>query len=416
VLWWIFVNISFGVKGLRATDRSLTIPKEISRVVISIIFSSILIGAVVFFAQYKFFSREVFFKSFFALLFLLSAWRVVKRLILRHLISKGFHNINVLVIGAEQVGRLVAEVLRKNPWWGFRVVGFLDDKVEGVINNTVVLGKLKDFSAIIKKHFIDEVIITIPSAEKVVSRLISHAKNLRVGMRVVPNNFEGPLPILDISYLGIIPLLTYKERKHHPAEYVVKRLFDFLISSFCLVLLSPMFLIIGILIKLYSKGPVFYKQKRVGYKGRVFNVYKFRSMVADADVLKKDLLDRNEVKDGVIFKIKNDPRITSIGRFLRRHSIDEMPQLFNVFKGNMSLVGPRPPTLDEVEKYSHDHMQRLSIRPGITGLSQVKGRSGLTFKKWVRWDLWYLNNWSFGLDFLILWWTMPVVLKAKGAY
>jgi lipopolysaccharide/colanic/teichoic acid biosynthesis glycosyltransferase len=139
-------------------------------------------------------------------------------------------------------------------------------------------------------------------------------------------------------------------------------------------------------------------------------------MVKDADELKSSLWAKNEVKDGVIFKIKKDPRITGIGRFLRRYSIDEMPQLFNVLKGDMSLVGPRPPVPSEVDKYDHEQIQRLSIRPGITGLSQIKGRSELTFKNWVRWDLWYINKWSFWLDLVILLRTIPVVFKGKGAY
>ena len=139
-------------------------------------------------------------------------------------------------------------------------------------------------------------------------------------------------------------------------------------------------------------------------------------MVADADKRKAELAERNEVKDGVIFKIKEDPRVTKVGRFLRRYSFDELPQLINVLMGDMSLVGPRPPLADEVAKYSHVHMQRLSIRPGMTGLSQVRGRSELTFNRWVKWDLWYINNWSIGLDFQILWRTIPAVIKGEGAY
>jgi lipopolysaccharide/colanic/teichoic acid biosynthesis glycosyltransferase len=139
-------------------------------------------------------------------------------------------------------------------------------------------------------------------------------------------------------------------------------------------------------------------------------------MVKNADELKATLLDRNEVKDGIIFKIRQDPRITRVGRLIRKYSLDELPQLFNVLKGDMGLVGTRPPTPEEVKKYNHDQMQRLSIRPGITGLSQIKGRSELTFRQWIKWDLWYINNWSFGLDLLILWWTIPAVLKGKGAY
>jgi len=139
-------------------------------------------------------------------------------------------------------------------------------------------------------------------------------------------------------------------------------------------------------------------------------------MIKDADKLKGQLLEKNEVCDGIIFKIKKDPRVTRTGRFLRRYSLDELPQLFNVLKGDMSLIGPRPPTIDEVQKYTYLQMQRLSVRPGITGLSQVKGRSTLTFRRWVKWDLWYVNNWSFGLDLRILWWTVPVVFKGQGAY
>jgi lipopolysaccharide/colanic/teichoic acid biosynthesis glycosyltransferase len=139
-------------------------------------------------------------------------------------------------------------------------------------------------------------------------------------------------------------------------------------------------------------------------------------MTKDAEELKPALLEKNEVKDGIIFKIKKDPRITGLGAFLRRSSIDELPQLFNVLKGEMSLVGPRPPTPDEVEKYNHFHMDRLSIRPGITGLSQIRARSKLTFRRWVKWDLWYVNNWSFRLDLQILWWTIPAVINGEGAY
>jgi len=144
-------------------------------------------------------------------------------------------------------------------------------------------------------------------------------------------------------------------------------------------------------------------------------MYKFRTMVNNADDLRRELDEMNEM-DGPVFKIKDDPRITQVGKFIRRYSLDELPQLFNVFKGDMSLVGPRPPLAGEVEQYSHIHMQRLAIRPGMTGLSQVKGRSDLTFKNWVKWDLWYISNWSFGFDLQILWWTLPAVLAGKGAY
>lgn len=416
ILWALFIMISFRRRRLFSTDRNLTIPRELFRVIISIFYATMLIGAVIFFAQYKFFSRAIFLKSYFILCFLLGFWRILKRLILRHLISRGFYNINVLIVGAGKVGNIVLSEIVKVPWFGFKVVGFLDDNEQGEVNGLSVLGNLDDFSKVAKKHFVDELIITIPSEKNVVFQLIKEARKMHLGVRIIPQNFEEPIPVLDISYLGFIPLLTYKERRRHPAEFFLKRVFDLLISSILLVMFSPVFLIIAVLIKLTSPGPIFYIQKRVGLKGNQFNFYKFRSMVQNADQLKEQLLSRNEVKDGIIFKIKQDPRITKIGRFLRRYSLDELPQLFNVLKGDMSLVGPRPPTPDEVAQYSHEHMQRLSIRPGVTGLSQVRGRSELTFRKWIRWDIWYVNNWSFSLDWLILWWTIPAVVKGRGAY
>ncbi len=416
VLWAFFLLLALKMRNLYYTDRSLAIPKEIGRVCVCVLYTSVLIGAVVFFSQYKFFSRQIFLESVILFCVLLSAWRTVKRLILRKMISNGFHNINVMIIGAGKMGVLALQEIRKMPWWGFRVVGFLDDNINGDVEGVRVLGAIRDFSTIIKKHFVDEVIITIPSETGTVNRLIKDAKDHRVGVRVVPQSFEEPLAISEMNYLGIVPLLTYKSRRQHPTEFFLKRLFDVAVSFILLAALFPVFMLIAVLIKLDSRGRVFYIQKRVGYKGNIFSLYKFRSMIMGADKLKEELMEENEVKDGIIFKIKKDPRITRVGAFLRKYSLDELPQLLNVLKGEMSLVGPRPPTADEVRQYDSSHMHRISIRPGMTGLSQVRGRSALSFRKWVKWDDWYINNWSFGLDLMILWWTVPAVLKGKGAY
>ncbi len=415
-LWSLFIIILFGRSGLYATNRNLTIPKEMLRVVVSLFYVAILMSAIIFFAQYKFFSRQIFIINFISLCVLLSGWRIIKRLILRRLIAGGYHNINVLVVGAGRMGKIIQEEIRRFPWWGFKIIGFLDDNVKESIEGVPVLGVLDEFIAVAKKYFVSELIITIPSEKQVVSRLIRQAKKMHLGVRIIPEKFEEPLPALDINYLGVIPLITYKERAHYPIEFALKRAQDFIVSLVVLIVFLPLFIIIAVLVKISSSGPVFYVQKRAGFKGKPFNLYKFRSMIKDADKLKDGLLHKNEVKDGVIFKIKLDPRIVSFGRFLRRFSLDELPQLFNVLKGDMSLVGPRPPTLDEVEKYNHFQMERLSVRPGMTGLSQVRGRSELSFRRWIKWDLWYVNNWSFGLDFLILRWTIPVVFKGKGAY
>ncbi|MDD5633860.1 MAG: sugar transferase [Candidatus Omnitrophica bacterium] len=416
ILWAIFLVISLKRRGLYYTDRSLGIPKEIERVFFCVLNTGVLVGAVVFFSQYKFFSREVFVETNILIFISLSAWRTVKRIILRRMIAQGLHNINVVIVGAGKIGSIALSEIQKVPWLGLWVVGFLDDTVKGEVLGVPVVGTLADFSRVAKKYFVDEIIITIPSEIDAVIKLIKEAKEHSLAVRVVPQDFEEPLAVSEINHLGILPLLTYKSRKPHPTEYFLKRLFDFFISLVVLIILLPVFLVIAVLIKLDSKGPVFYVQKRVGFKGRIFNMYKFRSMIVGADNLKEELLAQNEVKDGVIFKIKKDPRVTPTGAFLRKFSFDELPQLVNVVKGDMSLVGPRPPTVDEVRQYDFDHMTRLAIRPGMTGLSQVRGRSALSFRKWVKWDVWYINNWSFGLDLKILWWTVPAVLKGRGAY
>ena len=415
-LWTLFITTSFKRNSLYTTDRSLVIPREILRSVTNIAYASILVATVIFFAQYKFVSRYLFVEIFMLLSVFLSGWRTIKRIIVRKLIVNGFHNINILIIGAGSIGTAVAGEVTRNPYWGFNIVGFLDDNKDGIVSNKPILGRLNIINEVIRKHFVDEVIITIPSEKRTISELMAQLKKMRIGISVVPENFEAALPALDVVHLGIMPLLTYKERKRHPAEFLFKRLFDFIVALVLVLLLSPILIIVGILIKLNSHGPIFYIQRRTGFKGKEFNLYKFRSMIKEADIIKASLLDENESKGDIIFKMKKDPRVTKIGSLLRRFSFDELPQLFNVLKGDMSIVGPRPFPIKESHKLGANHMGRLAVRPGITGLAQVKGRSDLSFYQWVKWDLWYVNHWSFWLDFRILVQTIPAVLKGEGAY
>ncbi len=415
-LWGILIVITFKHKYLFHTNRDLSIFKELQQVVMYIFCMSIIVGSVVFFMKYKFFSRLVFAGNFGLLCTFLGGWRTVKRIILRKLIRDGFRNINVLLIGTGEIFKMVFAEIKKYPYLGLKVIGALDEQGKGDLDGIPVLGDFSDFIAIAKKNFVQEVIITMPLTQKPVFELMEQAREMRLGIRIVPEHLEDSLPILGITYLGIIPLLTYQNHKKHPTEIISKKLLDIAVSLLLIVLLFIPCVIIAILIKIDSSGPLFYIQKRVGLNGKVFNFYKFRSMLKDADKFKGELLEKNESKDNVMFKIKKDPRVTKIGKFLRKYSLDELPQLFNVLKGNMSLVGPRPPLPDEVRKYNHEHIERLSIKPGLTGLSQVRGRSDLSFSRWVRWDLWYINNWSLGLDMRILFWTIPTVLKGKGAY
>jgi len=416
IFWYVLILIAFKRRRLYSTDRGISIFKEFSMVIGRLFFVSLMVGSVVFFAQYKFFSRFIFFASFFLLCIFLGGWRIIKRLILKKLITEGFHNINILVVGINKISEMVMEEIKNQPQWGFNVVGFLDERGNNIETGPPVLGRLEDFCNVAKKYFVDEVILTISPTRPSAEILVEQAKKMELGVRFVPEHLEQPLPIIDLSYLGIIPLLTYRTRVVHPSESVAKKILDFSLAISLVVLLFIPGIIIAILIKIDSSGPVFCVQKRAGVKGRLFNFYKFRSMIKEAETLKYELTEKNDSKDNIMFKIKDDPRITRVGRFLRKYSLDELPQFFNVLKGDISLVGPRPPLPFEVEKYGFSDMERLSIKPGITGLSQIRGRSDLSFSRWVKWDLWYINNWSFWLDIKIILATIPVVLKGKGAY
>lgn len=414
--WGILIILSLNGKNLYCTDRSLGIIKESRLVLTSIVTVSLFIAAIIFFTQFKFFSRSLFGFSFILLSVFLTGWRIFKRVTLRYLIRHGFHNFNVLIVGTNEMTPLILEEISRNFFLGLKLVGILVKPQEKPSVDLPILGTLDHFEAVCKKYFIDEVFISSSTDADSLSKIVKSAKNMYLGIRVIPLNFEDAPLSLGICHIGIVPLLTYKEREFHPTEFFGKRAFDILVSAILLLIFSPLFAIISLLILFDDGKPIFYVQKRMGKKGEVFSFYKFRSMVKNAEELKINLLEKNEVKNGVIFKIKKDPRITRIGRILRMYSLDELPQLFNVLKGNMSLVGPRPFPVSETQKIDASYLTRLNIRPGVTGLAQIKGRSDLPFNHWMKWDLWYINNWTFGMDLKILWWTLSAVLSRKGAY
>jgi exopolysaccharide biosynthesis polyprenyl glycosylphosphotransferase len=226
--------------------------------------------------------------------------------------------------------------------------------------------------------------------------------------------FPHRLARMELTKVGGGAMLTFTTTPREDWALSVKRTMDVVGSLMFMVMFSWLYTIIAVLVKTTSKGPVFYTQDRVGLRGRKFKFYKFRSMCIDADAKKHELKQLNEM-DGPVFKIKNDPRVTRVGRFIRKFSLDELPQMWNVFKGDMSLVGPRPPIPSEVEKYETWARRRLSIRPGLTCLWQVEGRNGITFQRWMELDLAYIDNWSLGLDLKILLKTVPAVLGGRGA-
>jgi exopolysaccharide biosynthesis polyprenyl glycosylphosphotransferase len=276
------------------------------------------------------------------------------------------------------------------------------------------LGKIEDLAKIARAQFVDDIFVTISSERDVVKKIAAEARRQRLNVKVVPELYDGLGLNSPIQYLGEFPVLELHCERIPAVGLFIKRAVDIVLSIISLVGLSPLFFLLAIAISIDSPGPVLFKSKRVGKKGRVFTFYKFRTMVSNAEELKKQLHHLNERDNGLLFKITNDPRITSVGKFLRRYSIDELPQLWNVLRGEMSLVGPRPPLPEEVDRYSLEHLRRLDVKPGMTGLWQVSARMDASFESYMTLDLEYIEKWSFWLDAQLLWKTISAVAKGHG--
>ncbi len=415
VIWGILTVLFLNHYKLYQTRRDYSYLDEVILVGKALFWASLSAAGAVFFLQIKIYSRLVFLVNAVCLFSSCAGWRILKRYLVRRRVARGFNNLHVLVVGAGKIGRALVREIAAMPYLGLEVVGFLDDNRSGEVDGRPILGTNLEFEEVVRKYFVDEVLVSIPSERDLVARLILSCRRLSKNIRVVPDLIGLGMEGIRASYLGMIPLLEYHNKGLHGADLLMKRTFDILVSFLALVLLSPLLALIALAIKIDSRGPVLYVSRRNGKKARLFNFYKFRTMVKDADKKLEQLRHLDET-DGPIFKIKKDPRVTRVGRFLRRYSLDELPQLWNVLRGNMSLVGPRPPTPNEVVKYEDWQLKRLEIRPGLTCLWQVKGRSDLSFREWMKLDLFYIENWSFWLDIKILLRTILVVIKGQGAY
>ena len=408
---WLLI---FSFSGLYQPRRGKSKIDEFFLVLSSIILCIMILMGCAFLYRGFSYSRSIALIFFIIDLFFVISFRSVIRIILQKLRAHGFNIRRVLILGAGHIGIELAEKISSNPGLGFKLIGFLDDDPEKAnkgINSSRILGNLDILNDLIDEHNVDQVYITLPiTSQRRIKKVLKKLDNDRdLSIKIVPDVTEyialkagvedlDGLPIINLSF---VPLSVWNQ--------VIKRIVDILLSSIGLIILSPLFLIISIIIRSTSSGPVFYRQKRMGLNSFPFLIYKFRTMYNDA-----------EDDTGPVWATENDPRRTKFGAFLRKWSLDELPQLLNVFRGEMSIVGPRPERPAFVEEFCEkipQYMLRYKVKSGMTGWAQVNGwRGNTSVSKRLEYDIYYIENWSLTFDLKILFFTMWKGLKQKNAY
>ncbi len=371
-------------------------------------------------------SRLVFLYAWGIAIILLLARRLAWRQARRWLWAREIGVDRVLVVGAGDAGRRLMQAMMGMPSLGYRVIGFVADgdasemmavATEGGVTRAERLGTTADLRNLIRQIDVDEVIVALPAdAHSRVLAIVDECRQSGVTFKVVPDLLQLSLDRVDLAEVAGVPLIGIKDASIRGLNYAVKRTADVLIATTVLLTMAIPMLVIALLIRRDSPGPVLFRQVRVGRNGRPFVMLKFRCMIDGADEQRAELIRSHHGVDPRLFKLRDDPRLTRVGRWLRRWSLDELPQFINVLRGQMSVVGPRPPLPEEVEQYEEWHRQRLLVTPGLTGLWQINGRSNLTFDEMVRLDLYYAEHWSPWLDVKIVLRTVPAVLTGRGAY
>jgi exopolysaccharide biosynthesis polyprenyl glycosylphosphotransferase len=347
----------------------------------------------------------------------LSVRRLIYRLLIYSRFERGVGTRNVLIVGTGPEAHALRHHLESIRHLGYTFKGFIDfPGVNSRFTSTSgdVVGTLDTLFTHARQQFVDEIFFTTACERGIVQGVLEKARKHGIDLRVVPDMYDGLAWNSPIEYIGQFPTIPLHTGQVPEMGLLLKRVLDVVLSALTVVVLSPVLLAVAIAIKLDSHGPVFYSSERIGKRGRVFRCIKFRTMVRDAEERRAGMMHMNE-REGVLFKISNDPRITKLGRFLRKYSFDELPQFFNVLRGDMSIVGPRPPLASEVKEYKLSHLRRLDVMPGVTGLWQVQGRQDPSFDSYISLDVAYIENWSIWLDLKIIGRTIGVVLAGTGS-
>lgn len=400
ILWtmpaWTAV---FAMNGLYSTERR-GVAREFGKIVVSVSAAIALLTVGIFLGRVFFFSRLIIAMSWILSIILVLFGRYLILFIQRMLYRAGYGVHRVIVIGHNGGTKALANQLNENKNLGYSIVKLIDR--DGI-------NKIAD---IVRRNPVDEILVAdVELDQKEIEKIVNFCNENNIGFKMIPNLFLVQSSHTNIQTLAGVPILEFKRTSLDGWGRILKRVLDLVVATIIIIVLLPLMLLVALLVKLTSKGPILFKQERVGLD-KNFTFLKFRTMKDGAEKEHQAYIK----KYGNMFKLAHDPRLTSIGGFLRKTSLDEMPQFFNVLKGNMSLIGPRPPMPEEVAKYNSFQKRRLGVKPGISGLWQVSGRSDLSFDEWVRLDAYYIEHWSLWLDFVIFLKTIWIVIKGRGAY
>jgi exopolysaccharide biosynthesis polyprenyl glycosylphosphotransferase len=403
------------------SHRTIPLTREASTTIRVVVVGNVLLATVAYLVPLRQLSR-----AWFVLFGLLSAVllvleKIVVRILARWVRLKGLNYRTVLIVGTGRRAIDVARMIAGHKYWGYKILGFVSDghRLANGWARYRTYGTVPDLRTLLEHgefpEPIDEIVFAVTRKKlDEMKQIFLFCEELGIRARVAMNFFPNRVARMEVEELEGIPFLTFTTTPSNETQLALKRLLDVAVSALLLFLSAPAIGIAAAAIKMSSPGSVLFKQTRIGLNGRIFTLYKFRTMIEDAHERRGEVSHLNEMT-GPVFKAKSDPRVTAVGRILRKFSLDELPQLWNVLKGDMSLVGPRPPIPEEVKAYRRWHRRRLSMKPGLTCLWQVSGRNNVDFDRWMQLDLQYIDNWSPSLDFKILLRTIPAVLLGRGA-
>ncbi|MFN2441737.1 MAG: sugar transferase [Thermoanaerobaculia bacterium] len=406
------------------SHRTVPIVRELRDVLHIALLGTALVATVAYLVPLTLLSRSWFalFAFFSALLLMLN--RIAIRVLARYVRSKGMNYRTILVVGTGRRAREIVSLIERHPYWGYKVLGFITDghrMPNGWGSKYRIHGGFEDLRRLIETGIpgqsvgIDEIVFAVTRRKLDALRSVFLlCEEVGIRTRVAMNFFPNRVARVELEDLEGIPFMTFTTTPSNETQLAMKRFLDILIATTVLILSLPVLVVAALAIRMGSPGSVLFRQERLGLNGRIFTLYKFRTMIADAHRMRGEIEHLNEM-NGPVFKSSNDPRVTRVGRILRKFSLDEIPQLWNVLRGDMSLVGPRPPLPEEVWAYERWQRRRLSMKPGLTCLWQVSGRNQVDFDRWMEMDLQYIDSWSPSLDFKILLRTIPAVLSGRGA-